>query len=58
MASSQLLDINVDELFEHHSIAEIDRIQNRLLANVDEKKQELRIMVGYGRQQCSCSLPK
>lgn len=45
-AVSQLLDINVDELFEQHSIADIDRVHKKLQTDVEHKKEELRTMVG------------
>lgn len=47
MASPQLLDINVDTLFEQNSVGEIDEIHKRLQASVEEKREELRMMVGY-----------
>lgn len=46
MSSAHLLDINVDQLFERHSIAEIDQIHKQLQNNIEEKKEDLRIMVG------------
>lgn len=41
-----LLNINVDKLFEQHSIAEIDQVHKRLQAEVELKREELRTMVG------------
>ncbi|XP_062565943.1 conserved oligomeric Golgi complex subunit 1 isoform X2 [Armigeres subalbatus] len=41
-----LLDINVDKLFEQHSIIEIDQIHKKLQAEVELKREELRTMVG------------
>lgn len=46
MTSTQLLDINVDTLFEQHGIGDIDQIHRRLQNNVEEKREELRMMVG------------
>lgn len=46
MASSQLLDINVDTLFEQYSTGDIDQVHKRLQINVEEKREELRMMVG------------
>lgn len=45
-APLSLLDIDVDELFEQHGIAEIDRIHKQLQTDVEHKKEELRTMVG------------
>uniref|UniRef100_A0A0P6IU56 Conserved oligomeric Golgi complex subunit 1 n=1 Tax=Aedes aegypti TaxID=7159 RepID=A0A0P6IU56_AEDAE len=41
-----LLNINVDKLFEQNSIAEIDQVHKRLQAEVELKREELRTMVG------------
>lgn len=46
MASINLLDINVDTLFEQYGIHEIDHVHKKLQQNIEEKKEELRIMVG------------
>lgn len=43
---TDLLDINVDKLFEQHSVAEIDQVHKRLQAEVELKREELRTMVG------------
>lgn len=45
-AAPSLLTINVDTLFEQHSIADIDKIHKKLQNDVEEKKEELRTMVG------------
>lgn len=50
-AAASLLDINVDELFEQHSVTEIDQIHKQLQTDVEHKKEELRTMVG-----CVCNL--
>ena len=41
-----LLDVNVDSLFEKHRIDAIDSLNKQLQINVEEKKEELRTMVG------------
>ncbi|XP_058451024.1 conserved oligomeric Golgi complex subunit 1 isoform X2 [Malaya genurostris] len=44
--ATNLLNINVDKLFEQHSVAEIDQIHKQLQAEVELKREELRTMVG------------
>lgn len=46
MTSLNLLDINVDSLFEQYNITEIDQVHKKLETSIEEKKEELRIMVG------------
>lgn len=46
MATMNLLDINVDSLFEQYSVGEIDQIHKKLKSSIEEKKEELRMMVG------------
>lgn len=46
MAGLNLLEINVDSLFEQYTISEIDQIHNKLKLSIEEKKEELRMMVG------------
>lgn len=46
MASLNLLDINVDALFQQYGIHEIDQVHKKLQQSIEEKKEELRIMVG------------
>ncbi|KAI0328133.1 hypothetical protein GY45DRAFT_1255614 [Cubamyces sp. BRFM 1775] len=41
-----LNDLNPDELFTKHTVAEIRMVQNRLRAEADAKQEELRLMVG------------
>lgn len=43
---SNLLDLNVDGLFETYSINEIDQIHHKLQQSIEEKKEDLRMMVG------------
>lgn len=45
-AGNNLMDINVDGLFENHSISEIDQIHHKLQKCIEDKKEDLRIMVG------------
>lgn len=47
MTTMNLLDINVDTLFQQYGIHEIDQVHKKLQQNIEEKKEELRIMVGY-----------
>lgn len=44
--STNLLDIDVDSLFEQCSIHEIDLVHKKLQQSIEAKKEELRIMVG------------
>ncbi|XP_058823697.1 conserved oligomeric Golgi complex subunit 1 isoform X2 [Topomyia yanbarensis] len=44
--ATNLLNINVDNLFEQHSITDIDQIHKQLQAEVELKREELRTMVG------------
>lgn len=44
--STNLLDIDVDSLFEQCSINEIDLVHKKLQQSIEAKKEELRIMVG------------
>uniref|UniRef100_A0A903Z058 Conserved oligomeric Golgi complex subunit 1 n=1 Tax=Anopheles minimus TaxID=112268 RepID=A0A903Z058_9DIPT len=41
-----LLNIDVDQLFKQHNIAEIDLVHKRLLNEIELKREELRTMVG------------
>lgn len=41
-----LVDIDVDGLFENHSISEIDQIHQKLQQSIEDKKEDLRMMVG------------
>jgi hypothetical protein len=45
MANVNLLNINVDSLFEQHNVAEIDAINRKILNNLDSKKEDLKVMV-------------
>ncbi|XP_053693589.1 conserved oligomeric Golgi complex subunit 1 [Sabethes cyaneus] len=43
---NNLLNINVDKLFEQYTVSEIDHVHKRLQAEVELKREELRTMVG------------
>lgn len=47
MPAKDLLNINPDVLFEEHTISEIDDTQKKLLHEIERKREELRVMVGY-----------
>lgn len=47
MSTPNLLEINVNSLFEQHTVAEIHQIHKKLQTDVEAKKEELRTMVGY-----------
>ncbi|XP_017849287.1 conserved oligomeric Golgi complex subunit 1 isoform X2 [Drosophila busckii] len=44
--SANLLELNVDTLFEQHSVSEIDAVQKKIQMVVENKREELRTMVG------------
>lgn len=46
MGSVNLLDIDVDSLFEQFGVNEIDQVHKRLESSIEDKKEELRVMVG------------
>ncbi|XP_068622543.1 conserved oligomeric Golgi complex subunit 1 [Battus philenor] len=46
MSQPNLLDIVPDELFQTHSITEIDQVQKKLQYEIERKREELRAMVG------------
>ncbi|XP_013101633.2 conserved oligomeric Golgi complex subunit 1 [Stomoxys calcitrans] len=46
MATLNLLNINVDTLFEQHSVGEIDAVHKKIQEVVENKREELRTMVG------------
>lgn len=47
MSQPNLLDINPDQLFQNHSIADIDQVQKKLQYEIERKREDLRAMVGY-----------
>ncbi|KAM7361321.1 conserved oligomeric Golgi complex subunit 1 isoform 2-T2 [Cochliomyia hominivorax] len=46
MSTLNLLNLNVDTLFEQHSVVEIDSVHKKILEVVENKREELRTMVG------------
>ncbi|CAG2063218.1 unnamed protein product [Timema podura] len=46
MPEQNLLDTNVDKLFESLSIGKINDVRKKIQSEVERKKQELRIIVG------------
>lgn len=46
MTTSNLLDIDVNSLFEQCTISEVDLVHKKLQECIEAKKEELRIMVG------------
>ncbi|KAH8419079.1 hypothetical protein KR222_004248 [Zaprionus bogoriensis] len=44
--SADLLQLNVDTLFEQHSVLEVDAVQKKIQTVVENKREELRTMVG------------
>lgn len=47
MDAANLLSVDVDTLFEHHSVPEIDIVHKKIQSVVENKREELRLMVGY-----------
>lgn len=45
MANVNLLNINVDSLFEQHSVSDIDAINRKIQNELDTKKENLKVMV-------------
>lgn len=45
MATTNLININVDQIFEQNSIGEIDVINRKIQAEIELKKENLRTMV-------------
>lgn len=44
--STDLLQLNVDTLFEQHNVLEVDAVQKKIQTVVENKREELRTMVG------------
>lgn len=42
-----MLDLDVDNLFEKHSVSEIETVNQQIRNEIEKKKEELRSMVGY-----------
>lgn len=47
MDAANLLNLDVDTLFEQHSVPEIDIVHKKIQSVVENKREELRLMVGY-----------
>lgn len=46
MSGKQFLDMDINKLFEEHTIKEIEMIQKKIQVESDWKKVELRTLVG------------
>jgi len=44
--TANLLNLNVDTLFEQHSVSEIDAVHKKIQSVVENKREELRTHVG------------
>lgn len=47
MSQPSLLEIIPEQLFQTHSISDIDQVQKKLQYEIERKREELRAMVGY-----------
>lgn len=45
MATSNLFNLDVDQAFEQHNISEIEAINRKIQAEIENKREELRTMV-------------
>lgn len=45
MATASLLNLNVDQVFEQHNVGEIEAINRKIQAEIENKREELRMMV-------------
>lgn len=45
MATASLLNLDVDQVFEQHNVSEIESINRKIQAEIDNKREELRTMV-------------
>lgn len=41
-----MLDLDVDNLFEKHSVSEVEAVNKKIRDDIERKKEELRSMVG------------
>lgn len=48
--TTNYLDLDINKLFEKHTIKEIEEIQKKIQLESDRKKIELRTLVGYTNQ--------
>ena len=46
MTGKQLLDLDINKLFEEHTVKDIEQIQKKIQYESDRKKIELRTLVG------------
>lgn len=46
LSTDSLLNLNVDSLFEQHNVADITLVNKKIQEVIEEKKEELRTMVG------------
>lgn len=47
MTTNNYLDLDINKLFQEHTIKEIEEIQKKIQLECDRKKIELRTLVGY-----------
>jgi len=47
MTATNYLDLDINKLFEEHTVKEIEEIQKKIQLESDRKKIELRTLVGY-----------
>lgn len=40
------MDVDVDDLFEKHSVSEVEAVNKQIQNEIEQKKEELRSMVG------------
>lgn len=45
MATANLLNLDVDKVFEQHSISEVEIFNRKIQAEIENKREELRMMV-------------
>lgn len=45
MTTPNLLNLDVDQVFEQHNVSEIEVINRRIQAEIENKREELRMMV-------------
>lgn len=47
MTTANLINLDVDEIFEQHNINEIEVINRKIQAEIENKREELRTMVNF-----------
>lgn len=45
MATTNLLNLDVDQIFEQNNVSEIEVINRKVQAEIEKKREELRMMV-------------